>query len=221
MIRRKPSRFFAVEYFGPPPTSNQNSQTKLSAELREEFLVARDKFEESGSADFSNAEFLIMHMRKIDIGNSAVWYFAGEIKRIKKSEWFTAKSCIKSNGRNRDLTGYQQDFNRYIDDAKAASFKDIGNTLDSSSCYENKRGFCPQRIAWIHHLLANDFFEQSQTVLDQPEKIGRLELVLQHSAEALKYEHEGRRGFVQCMDTVVLQEKAREQMSHMSGLDAR
>ena len=121
----------------------------------------------------------------------------------------------------RDLASYQQDFYRYIDDAKAVSFKDIGNKLDSSSCYENRRGFCPQKIAWIHHLLANDFFEQAKTVLDPHEKIRHLELVLQHSAEAIKYEHEGRRGFVQCTDTGVLQQKARQQINSMSGSDAR
>src|SRR5947208_13180405 len=85
----------AVEYFVPPHTSHQNSWTKLNAELREEFLGARDKFEQSGSADFSRAEFAIMHIKKIDDRNSAVWYFDGEIKRIKKSEWFTIKSCVK------------------------------------------------------------------------------------------------------------------------------
>ena len=189
--------------------------------MREEFLVARDKFEQSGSADFSRADFAIMHIRKLDDRNSSVWYFAGEIKRIKKSEWFTIKSCVKSDGQIRDLTSYQQDFYRYIDDAKAVSFKDIGNKLDSSSCYENLRGFCPQRIAWIHHLLANDFFVQAKTALDSHEKIGHLKLVLQHSAEAIKYEHDGRRGFVQCTDTGVLQEKAREQISSMSGSDTR
>ena len=162
-----------------------------------------------------------MHIRKLDTTNSAVWYFAGEIKRIKKSEWFTIKSCVKSNDHVRDLTSYQQDFYQYIDDMKAVSFNDVGSKLDSSSCYENLRGFCPQRIAWVHHLLANNFFEQAKTVLDLREKIGQLELVLRHSAEAMKYEHEGRRGFVQCTDTGVLQEKAREQINGMSGLDVR
>jgi hypothetical protein len=182
----------------------------LAHELRAEFTRARDKLEQAGVGDFSRAEEALAALRKVDEQIGHVWYFAGEIKRLKNSAMFTQKSCLKPlPGRTRALDFYQQDFYRYLEVANTLPEPEAGGDPGSELCYRRPNGFCTQRTAWIHHLLANDFYQRA--VASNGDDLGvaaELEQARKHAREARRYTSPERiEGFVQCIETLVLEQK--------------
>jgi hypothetical protein len=185
----------------------------LASELRTAFTQARDNLERNDSADFSRAEALIEALKGLDQQNGHAWYFAGEIKRIQSGTSFTPKSCFRgpSAGQIEGLETYQQDFYRYLEVAQSLPTIETGGDTGSEICYRRPKGYCMQRIAWIYHLLANDFYLHAMAQSDRRDRIAALTRARQFVTEARKYHPpEGGEGFDQCIPTTTLAEKIAE-----------
>jgi hypothetical protein len=199
-------------------TNNKGEEIKkIALQLRDDFIRERDKLP-GASADFSRAEEAIRSLKDIDDRDGHAWYFAGEIRRIKNDALFTSKSCIKAPLKGPvDLTPYENDFNIYLDSLKTLPASETGGSdMGWRICYERASGYCVERTSWIHHLLANDFYQQSISFTERHDRVARLELAEGHAREALKYrqpEEHGRQGFEQCTDTNALLEKIEETLS--------
>ena len=188
----------------------------IARQLREEFKQARRALEKTGKADFTRAEKAIEALRLQDSNNGHVYYFEGEIKRISATDRFTAKCCIKpfSSGAAASLETYQDDFYQYLELARTQPASETNGEMGSEICYENPKGFCAQRTAWIHHLLANDFYEEGMATPDPHVRAAKLKRAAKHAKEARKYRRpEGGVGFDQGTDTVALQQKITEALS--------
>jgi TIR domain len=185
----------------------------LASELRTAFTQARDNLERSGSADFSRAEALIEALKSIDQHNGHAWYFAGEIKRIQNHASFTTKSCLRGSppGQIEGLEAYQQDFHRYLEEARSLPAIETSGDPGSEICYQRPKGYCAQRTYWIYHLLANDFYLLAMAQSDRRDRIQPLTRARQFVTEARKYRPtEGGEGFDQCIPTTILAEKIAE-----------
>ncbi|MBE7466489.1 MAG: serine/threonine protein kinase [Planctomycetes bacterium] len=177
--------------------------------MRQEFGRAREAFTKTGKADFSEAETTIEALRALDENNGHVWYYKGEIKRISNPDRFTSKSSRKaSSGPFEGLHEYQQDFLRYLEIASSLPESETGGAMGSEICYERPKGFCVQRTAWIHHLLAIDFYEEAMASVEPSDRAAKLTRATAHAKEARRYRRpEGGEGFDQGIDTTALQMK--------------
>lgn len=209
---------FVIVYFYNPAAlvtpPNGDITLKIVRELRDEFGRARDNLQKTGVPDFARAELKLESLRDLHPDSGHVWYFAGEIKRIANPSRFTLKSCVKVplHGNSVSLDIYQQDFHRYIEIAKSVASQ-TDNDMGSEICYDRPKGVCAQRTAWVHHLLANDFYEQAIVSTVPQERATRLTRAADHAKEARKYRRpEGGEGFDQCTDTIALQDKIGEAM---------
>jgi hypothetical protein len=45
-----------------------------------------------------------------------------------------------------------------------------GGDTGSEICYERARGFCPQRIAFVRHMLANDFYDEGKAAASEAQR---------------------------------------------------
>ena len=186
---------------------------QVAKRLRAEFVRVRDNLA-SGDGDFRQAEKLVDALKAHDPQNGHAWYFAGEIKRVRNSSLFTAKSCFKGwpDGKSEGLEAYQQDFYYYREIAITLPALETGGDPGSEACYNRARGYCAQRIAWIHHLLANDFYVHALTLTGR-NRIAPLSRAREFAVEARKYRRpEGGEGFDQCIDTTTLVEKINEEL---------
>jgi TIR domain len=182
---------------------------QIANRLRGEFVRARDQTVESRDGDFRQAEKLVDALKSLDPQNGHAWYFAGEIRRVRNSALFTAKSCFKgwSDGKPGSLEAYQQDFYYYREIAITLPAVETGGDPGSEACYNRAKGYCVQRMAWIHHLLANDFYMHARALTGR-DRLAPLSRAREFAVEARKYRRpEGGEGFDQCIDTTDLIEK--------------
>jgi hypothetical protein len=157
--------------FAPPGTENapgsraRNRRLVQSANhLRSEFRRATEGRRPPLSAgDFSAVAVLIDAMWALDANNGHAHYYAGEVKR-----WM---------GR-REESHHQ--FFRYLDfyDQVFAPIQESDAGLEH--CYRTAHGYCRERAAWIHHLLALDLWRQGRTRKDR----GILEHARRHACAA-------------------------------------
>jgi hypothetical protein len=205
-----------IGHLSERPNEQLNSHARaLAHELRSEFIRARGKLEQSGVSDFSRAEEALLSLHKVNEQIGHVWYFEGEIKRLKNSAMFTSKSCLKplpSGGQVLDV--YHQDFYRYLEIASGLPERETAGEAGAEVCYQRSEGYCTQRTAWIHHLLANDFYQIAMASIDESEELtARLEQAEKHAKEARRYRSpEGIEGFVQCIGTLPLEQKISAQL---------
>lgn len=170
------------------------------SDLSQNFNQARDNLRNNGTADFSKTEKLI---KDLPPENGHALYFSGEIKRIRDTNHFTSKSCIKMPlPNNFDLNEYHDDFNKYLNIAATINTTKIEG-VGSSICYERVNGYCLERIAWINHLLANDFYEEAMALSDPMMKQEKLKTALEHAKKAIGYQPPNKTtpGFDQCVPT--------------------
>jgi hypothetical protein len=176
-------------------------------DLRLAFPSARESLN-GGSGDFREVEEHIATILKLDPTNGHALYYAGEVKRIKNKTLFTPSSCVKRESLTGQpataLESYQYDFLRYLDVEKSLADAERSGGYSAETCYERVKGYCPQRTAWVRHLLANDFYEQGLVRRQQESTNERLEIALDHAkrAAALYTDVEtGKPGFNQCTPT--------------------
>jgi hypothetical protein len=186
-------------------------------DLRLRYPEVRDDLS-SGSADFSDVEKAIKFILKLDPRNGHGLYYAGEVKRIKNQSLFTPKSCLieeKFIGSPQSLDEYEDAFNRYIDIEKALPENERAGNYSAETCYQRVSGYCPQRTAWIHHLLANDLYVQAMSLINIHDRADKLQRALEHAhaAEKLYKDDQGQPGFGQCKATVALINEAEESLT--------
>jgi hypothetical protein len=142
---------------------------------------------------FAKVSFYIDFMREIDPTNGHASYFAGEVARLQGA-----------------LERSHDYFYQHLEvmDKHAQKFRDGGT--GSEICYERPRGFCLQRAGWIHHLLANDFFEEGLAFREPIRRLERFELALTQAEAALR--DFPPRGFEQYCPTPVLLKWLTEQI---------
>lgn len=179
----------------------------LSRQLLVEFGKARAQLTSTGQADFSEARRIVDAIREIDPQNGIAWYFAGEIQRVDNPRLFDPKSCFRGwpRGTSGSLAAFQQDFLRYLETERELGEMTRITDWGTEVCYASSgRGYCPQRTAWIYHLLANDSFIEAES-LDGDARIARLANARDYVQQARRYNRpEGGVGFTQCLDSNVL-----------------
>jgi hypothetical protein len=173
---------------------------KIVDDLAIHFKQSRAKLQDIGIVDFSIAE---KDIKDLDLNNGHALYFNGEIVRIKDTTHFTPKGCIKIPlSEDFDLDKYQNNFYRYLNNAASFSKNKIEG-VGADICYDRTNGYCLERIAWIHHLLANDLYEVAKVSSDPKIKRARLEKAYEHAEAALEYQAPDSRttGFDNCIPT--------------------
>ena len=179
----------------------------LAKQLLAEFREARAQLDATGDGDFGEARRIVDAMLEIDPDSGAAWYFAGEIARRDTPRLFDAQGCFKGwpAGESGSLGAFEQDFMRYRDNSMslgAAYASDWSTTV----CYEGN-GYCPQRVAWVSHLLAHDALLQARGA-EGSERTRLLESAGDLVKAALRYPRpEGGQGFTQCLDSNVIAEQ--------------
>lgn len=182
--------------------------TKTVKDLRIVYPLARDSLNH-GSGDFNDVEKDIDVILKLDPRNGTGLYYAGEVKRVRYKSLFTPKSCVipeRLASKPESLETYENEFKRYLDIEKAIPDRERSGNYSAESCYERPSGYCPQRTAWVHHLLANDFYEEAKLIVNSKDRADKLRRALEHAkaaADIYKDEH-GQPGFEQCKATNVL-----------------
>jgi hypothetical protein len=180
---------------------------QLANEMKEEFNRAREALERSGSTDFSEVEKKIGALLALDPENGHGLYYRGEVKRLSDQERFSAKSCVNIPlAENTTLPdAYHNDFNRYLDNVRSLPEIEAGGNTARKNCYDRPRGYCPQRTAWIEHLLANDFYAEGLASTNIDTRSTKFEEALGHAELALKLypknQHKSFDGFDQCIAT--------------------
>jgi hypothetical protein len=186
----------------------------LALRLRDQFISARDKLENGGQIDFGEAEKTLSALKKLEPENGHVYYYSGEIKRVNKPDFFTAKSCTKtlSKGEAKNLQIFQEDFYLYREGVLKRSALLTNPDTRSETCYSERSGYCAQRTAWIFHLLANDFYQEAMA-LEGSERLADLQQAQRFMGEALKYQRpEGGEGFDQCISSPLLRDKINQEL---------
>ena len=230
----KPANGFAVEEGGVrddrTPASSTGAEKaaielsstagipRMVSDLRLRFNQARDAFPQSGPASFNDVKKDVLALLERDPKNGTGWYFSGEIKRISNPSLFTSKSCVipAALAANREgLDSYESDFYRYLDIEKSLPASETGGDSSAEICYERPSGFCPQRTAWINHLLANDLFAEAAETKDRKAKSERLRSALELAERAAKLYSDPSQhpGFEQCTSTTVLISEAQQKLS--------
>jgi hypothetical protein len=187
------------------PTHAVANPLELARRLRIEFMRARDNTQPARANNFAQAENLVQALKNIDPQNGHAWYFAGEIKRVQNERLFTRKSCFKGWGEEAgSLDDYQQDFYAYREVALTLPATEIGADPGAEVCYARANGYCAQRLAWIYHLFANDFFLHA-AALHGMRRYTALQQAQEFAEQARHYRRpEGGEGFNQCQDSASL-----------------
>lgn len=156
----------------------------------------------------SRAEADVNSLMQADPNNGDALYYSGELKRIKNSTLFTPKSCLIPAGLKSapELDPYESDFFQYLDHEQKLPESEKGGSDSSDICYSRVNGYCPQRTAWINHLLANDFYDEALLTKDSKNRQQKLEMAISfaETAEKLYQNSEGVKGFSQCTATTDL-----------------
>jgi hypothetical protein len=159
---------------------------KEASVLRKEYLdVTRGLSAPISLEKFARVNFFIDFLREIDPTNGHASYFAGEVLRMqgaieKSHDYF----YLHLEAREKESSGERE-----------------GNT-GSEICYERPRGFCLQRSGWIHHLLANDFYQAGLTLSNRTRRLDRFELAIAQAKLAVR--DFPQKGFEQGCPTTVL-----------------
>lgn len=185
--------------------------------LRLSYPKARDSLGR-GSGHFGEVDSDIEAILKLDPRNGHGLYYAGEVKRITTQSLFTPKSCLIGPAlaaKPLALDTYESDFARYVDIEKAQPDAMRKGDYSAETCYSRPEGYCPQRTAWIHHLLANDRYEEAMASTDVRAKGDKLRRALEQAEAAAELYKDERDhpGFDQCRPTTVLIEDAKRELA--------
>jgi hypothetical protein len=185
------------------------AKNKILAEataLRQDFANAAKTPPDSRQLYVTAVENDIDAILKLDPRNGTGFYYAGELKRLNNPELFTEKRCLipaALKSQPGPLDQYEDDFYRYLDIEKSLPASQTGGGSSAELCYSRAPGYCPQRTAWIEHLLANDLYQEGLMAADrgvQTEMLGRALKFAQDAAQ-LYQDPNHNPGFSQCMDT--------------------
>jgi hypothetical protein len=119
--------------------------------------------------DFAHVRRLIARIERLDPGNGHAIYYNGFIVR-----W-----------RNQRPQSHSTLF-WYLERAKDANLHLPGDNGDTRFCFENWLGYCKERQAFIHHVLALDFEQAAREEPDPATSLGRLKSALDHAQDAIE-----------------------------------
>lgn len=168
-----------VEFFDrfddPKPTSVialQDTIRTTALELKESFNSVT-----SGSGrtppipdgDFDRVNQLIAKIEQLDPGNGHVIYYRGFITR-----W-----------RNQRPASHPALF-WYLERAKDPNLHTPGDNGDARFCFDNWRGYCKQRQAFINHVLALDFERAAREEKDRTVALAQLKAALDRAEATIK-----------------------------------
>ena len=183
----------------------------LSKQLLVAFSEARAQLTATGHADFTRAHQLANAIREIDPDNGTAWYYDGEIARRENPQLFDAQSCFRGwrGGKAGSLDAFEEDFERYL--ATEAKLGEMAQSSDwgTRPCYDEGRGYCPQRTAWVYHLLATDNYQQA-IASSGPDRRELLDNAREYATAALRFTRStGGSGFTQCGGTANVLDEAK------------
>jgi hypothetical protein len=188
-------------------------------DLRNQFRNARDGLPVSGAGGFAKVDKDVAALLELDPKNGHGLYYAGEVKRIKNQSLFTSKSCVIAKelaNSHEALDIYENDFIRYLDIEMTLPASEAGGDYSAENCYARVSGYCPQRTAWVNHLLANDFYEESALSTDPVVKADQLRRALAFAQTAARLYRDGPNpGFPQCTPTMALISAAKEKLKSL------
>lgn len=186
-------------------------------DLRDQFREAVEALPRSGPGGFTEVDKDVGVILELDPKNGHGLYFSGEAKRIKNQSLFTSKSCVIPEGLadNRGaLDAYESDFYRYLDIEKSLPESETGGDYSAETCYARASGYCPQRTAWINHLLANDLYREAALSTDPAIKAEQLRRALSFAETAAQLYRDGQQpGFEQCTPTVALIDAVKQEVA--------
>lgn len=164
------------KFFEENPSPHQSSLggedailVKAANDLRREFHAVIDAHESSYKrSEFSRVEELVKLVEFHDQANGHALYYAGEVKRQIGM-----------------LEESHADFFRYLEVERTLPENKRGGDTGSEVCYKRAKGFCRQRTGWIHHLLANDFYQKSKAQKDSNRRIIFSRTALEHARASL------------------------------------
>ena len=143
------SNVFLAEKINDLKTERNKLLIDAAEELRHS-VAGKSALDEN---ERSKVDFLVKFIQRIDGKNGHAFYFAGTLSRydkIKKESW--------------------PYLFRFIELQRALPENERGGDTGSEICYERPRGFCPQRIAWVRHLLANDFYDEGKAAASDAQR---------------------------------------------------
>jgi hypothetical protein len=198
------SAFLAIRY-----ERKQSAEAKILkavGNLRQDFRHAVNASQGSRQPYVTAAEADINAILSLDPNNGTGFYYLGEIKRLNNPALFTEKSCpIAANikGQQGELDAYETDFYHYLDVEASLPDSEKGGSSSAELCYSRPSGYCPQRTAWIDHLLANDLYLEASAANNQAAQSAALSraLKLAQKAVELYQDEEHNPGFTQCQST--------------------
>lgn len=135
---------------------------------------------------------LIEALRRLDQNNGYAHYYAGEAKR-----WMGLREAS------------HRDFYRYLSHFENSPLGAGDPLVDLEASYRLGHGYCAERTAWIHHLLAFDLWASRHRRKDP----GLLKHALRHVEAALAY-FPG--GFVQHQSTASMRDAIRRRIAEQS-----
>lgn len=175
--------------------------THLAADLQARFAEVREAELQNRKPDPGPVQAAIHKLLELDPANGHALYFSGELSRLLHQELFTPKGCLRpdSAAEGADLSPYENDFYRYLDNARSLPAAETGGDTGVGICYARRSGYCPQRTAWVDHLLSLDLLGQAAASADPAVRKEKLTESLSHAQEALKLYPP--HGFDQCLPT--------------------
>ena len=178
-------------------------------DLRRKYREGLEAMGRAGPGAFVDAESDVDEILKLDPRNGHGLYYAGEIKRVKNRSLFTDKSCPIPSGLAENhgvLDVFENDFYRYLDVEKSLPKTETIGDYSAEACYNRSSGYCPQRTAWINHLLANDLYEEAKLSADPDIKADKIRRAIEHAKTAISLYRDPSQneGFVQCTPTTAL-----------------
>lgn len=176
----------------------------LANDMKDNFSTSRNSLLKNNKANFGPVTQDIAKLLAIDPDNGHALYYRGAVLRLSHPELFTAEGCIKQITAASQVTidPYENDFYRYLDNESGLPPQETGGSTDVKICYQRPHGYCPQRTAWISHLLANDLYAEAMANTDSSIKIQDLEFALKYVNEAKTLYPPA--GFDQCTPTEAL-----------------
>jgi len=189
--------FVSNVFLGDKINDLKTERNRLLLDAAEELrrnVSTKTQFDEK---DRAQIDFLVKFIQRIDPKNGHAFYFAGTLSRIERR---------KSEG--------WPHFFRYIELQRALPESERGGDTGSEICYERARGFCPQRIAFVRHMLANDFYEEGKaaTLSEQRREFYTRAFC---QTELLLKAYPG--GFLQFTPTSVIRSEALDDLRRLSG----
>ncbi len=133
--------------------------------------------QEPSAEQFKTIHSLIDFLLGVDPFDGHGLYYRGEVERL----------MYRKDQNGAGYLGSHRSFNLYLKNLERLPQENITRKI---ACSDDALGYCPERTAWIAHLLAQDFY---QTALSKPPPQRKDDLcqAARHGADVLKIREKG------------------------------